>query len=855
LRLSGKGGNPVVKLQTNFGGGKTHSMIALLHLCSGADPRKLTGIEKVMDRAQVGDLPKANVSVLVGTSEGAASTSKKTDGTVTHTLWGEMAWQLGGKKGYTFVAEADKKGVSPGSEALAELFNACSPCMVLIDEWIAYVRMLYGQDGLPAGSFDANLSFAQALTEAAKKAKNTLVVASIPSSDIEIGGDAGKEALARLEHTFARMESSWRPASAEEGFEIVRRRLFEPHMDDVAKDQVTKAFSKLYKENKQEFPSGCGEGDYERRLRTSYPIHPELFDRLYNDWSSLDRFQRTRGVLRLMATVIHSLWENQDNDLMILPASIPIVDLNVNHELTRYLDDNWAPIIDRDVDGPHSLPLRLDRDNPNLGRYSACRRVARTIYIGSAPTVKTANRGIEDRQIKLGCAQPGRRVPIFGDALRQLTNNAIHLYQDKTRYWYSTQPSVNSLALDRAEQQTDDDVFFEIKRRLRAEQSHKGHFSRVHACPESGADIPDDTDARLVILGPEYPHTSNGAESPAQTYAQEILDYRGTSPRRYKNTLIFLGPEKKRLEELIQGVRNYLAWKSINDEKIELNLDPHQAGQTQTKLEDTDSTVNQRIPEAYVWTLIPSQREATSKLDWNFTKVSGPAPLAEKVSKKLVRDGQLIPQFSGIPLKIELDKLLWRGDDVEIRQLAEDFPQFVYLPRLRSTDTLLEGISEGLGLTSWSTDTFAYADVHDKDKNRYAGLIGGKSKIFSTPQGLLVRPDIAIKQLEQESQETTTPSVSSGSSDGSGTTSDSQPKKKLRRFYGNVRLKLSSVGGDAGRINEEIIQHLSLLEGAKVKVHLEIEADLPDGAPDNVVRTVVENCNALKFENSGFEEE
>src|SRR5208283_3876764 len=176
------------------------------------------------------------------------------------------------------------------------------------------------------------------------------------------------------------------------------------------------------------------------RLKAAYPIHPEMFDRLFNDWSSLDKFQRTRGVLRLMAGVIHSLWEREDRSLLILPASVPIDDPAVQFELTRYLDDPWVSVLEKDVDGPHSLPLQVDRENPNLGRYSACRRVSRTIYLGSAPTLRAANRGLEDRNIKLGCVQPGESVATFGDALRRLTDKATYLYVDGKRYWYSTQP-------------------------------------------------------------------------------------------------------------------------------------------------------------------------------------------------------------------------------------------------------------------------------------------------------------------------------------------------------------------------------------------------------------------------------
>ena len=127
-----------------------------------------------------------------------------------------------------------------------------------------------------------------------------------------------------------------------------------------------------------------------------------------------------------------------------------MADSQVQWELTRYLEDAWVPIIEKDVDGTNSLPLFLDNQNPNLGRYHACRRVARTIYLGSAPTQRTANRGLEERRIKLGCVQPGESAAIFGDALRRLTDQATYLYVDNNRCWISTQPNVTRTAQDRA---------------------------------------------------------------------------------------------------------------------------------------------------------------------------------------------------------------------------------------------------------------------------------------------------------------------------------------------------------------------------------------------------------------------
>jgi hypothetical protein len=874
-RLSGIGGNPVVELQTNFGGGKTHSMLALYHVCSGVPVSDLPGIEPALASAGLKQLPKARRAVLVGTALSPGQPHKTPDGTFVHTLWGELAWQLLGKDGYKLVADADKQGVSPGT-ALHELLKKAAPCLVLIDEWVAYARQLHGKDNLPAGSFAANLTFAQTLTEAAKSVPNALVVLSLPASDIEIGGDAGKETLAALKDTIGRIQSPWRPATSEESFEIVRRRLFHPIADPklfAARDAVVRGFSDLYQDQPQEFPSGCREAEYERRMMAAYPIHPELFDRLYNDWSTLDNFQRTRGVLRLMAAVIHSLWERQDPSLMIMPASVPIDEPSVQFELKQYVEDSWVPVMEKDVDGPHSLPLQIDRENPNLGRYSACRRVARTIYLGSAPTLHTANKGLEDRQIKLGCAQPGEAVATFGDALRRLTDHATHLYIDGRRYWYSTQPSVIRLAQDRASQQDADAVTEEIKTRLRDEQRQRGEFVRVQSCPDSSSDVPDERDARLVILGPEYPHARADKNSPAMKQAGTTLDQRDAGPRRYRNTLVFLVPDRTRLAELENAVRQFMAWKSIEDEHETLNLDAYQKKQAQTKRAQAEETVRQRIPETYQWLLVPGQEDPKKAgTDWQEVRLQGSDPLAVRASKKLKNDELLITGFAPTRLRLELDRIpLWRGDHVEVKQLAEDFAQYLYLPRLKDTEVLLSSIREGMGLLNWATDAFAYADSFDATAGRYRGLSAGRLASASM-SGMVVQPAKANEQFQAEeaakaataaSTGTTTASTTGGSipvqgsirAPVSGAPPVIAPPKPSQphRFHGSVELDPNRLARDAGNIAQEVLQHITGLVGAEVKVTLEIQANVRDGVPDNTVRTVTENCRTLKFTSHGFE--
>jgi len=940
-RLTDAGGDPVVQLQTNFGGGKTHSMLALYHLFSGAAPTLLAGVDALLQEADVQAVPTARRVVLVGNKISPGNPVTKPDGTVVRTLWGELAWQLGGAEAFAQVAEDDRNATNPG-DRLRELFNAYSPCLILIDEWVAYARQLHDQSDLPAGGFETQFSFAQALTESAKLAKACLLVISLPASDTgssphasaddaEVGGIRGREALERLRNVVGRVEASWRPASAEEGFEIVRRRLFETLSGPEAfkqRDVTARAFAELYRSQPDEFPPECREADYEQRILAAYPIHPEIFDRLYGDWSTLAKFQRTRGVLRLMAGVIHSLWENGDRNPLILPAHIPIDDRRVQFELTRYLSDNWVPVIEKDVDGPHALPRQQDAAVPGLGKFAASRRVARTLYLGSAPTATAAQRGLEDRRIKLGCVMPGESPAVFGDALRRLAATATYLYQDGSRYWYATQPTVTKLAEDRAAQlqREPDKVFAALETRLRADLRKGSDFGRIHALPMSSQDVPDDMDARLVVLGSDHPY-SKEPDSPAEHTAKAMLDTRGTTPRRYRNSLVFLAADRTRLQDLDAAVRRLLAWESILAEREQLDLSPHQVKQADTQRANAEATVTAQLPETWQWLLVPGQSSPQSGVQWQAIRLSGAEPLAARAARKLRSDELLVTAYAPTRLRLDLDRVpLWRADPtrpldrnhVPLRQLAEDYASYLYLPRLADPNVLAATVRDGLTWPNWETESFAFADSYEAAAGgsgagggsagfggtggeaassdaageddaapvgRFVGLRTSQAVNLPDAQapGLLVRPDAARRQLEADRRAAEAAAAARAAASGSGATgggnanetTDEQsqggrspdgdrvvppappvviPPLRKRSYHGTVQLDPNRPSLELARIAEEIIVHLTTLAGAKVTLTLEIQASIPDGAPDQVVRTVTENGRALKFgAGSGFE--
>jgi predicted AAA+ superfamily ATPase len=860
-RLRGVGGDPIVQLQTNFGGGKTHSLIALYHLAGGYDPSKLPGVEQMLAEAHVEAPPEARRVVLVGQMLDPGSSHEHYDGTVVQTMWGELAWQLGGAEGYSLVARADQARTNPG-EALIKLLERFSPCLILIDEWVAYARQLYGRDDLPGGSFDTQMTFAQAISDATKVVKDSMLVVSIPASDIEVGGEAGKAALERLSNVIFRQEASWKPASAEEGFEIVRRRVFEDIPAELARerDAVVNAFGDLYQKHTAEFPLEAREGSYRRRLQAAYPIHPELFDQLFENWSTLEKFQRTRGVLRLMAAVIHALWAGDDAGLMIMPASIPIINPSVQAELTRYLDEGWTPVIEADVDGPNALPHQLDLENPNLKRYSATRRVARTVYMGSAPTLNQTNRGIDDRSIKLGCVQPGESPAIFGDALRRLSTRAMYLVEDHGQYWYALGQTISRTAEDRKQSRfLEEHADEEIRRRLLSVRD-RGSFAAVHWAPRGPTEVPDEDEARLVVLGPDHPHASGTEVTAARAMVDAILAERAAGPRVNRNMLVFVAPDKARLEELRDAARSFLAWDSIVDDHEELNLDAQQRRHADTQRRHFDETVTQRIGETFVWLLTPRQEAGKPAVTWEQTRVTGQEPIPLRVSRKLALEEGLITEYSAARLRMDLDRVpLWPHDHVGIRDLWSYYAQYLYLPRLRDRSVLVRAIEQGVASLSWEEDGFAYADAYDEANERYRTLVGGRHvTALLDGSSVLVKPEAARRQLDEkrpeEAAEPELPTAKPGTPGGT-TVEPPVADGKPRRFYGSVELDPLRVGRDASQIGEAIVQHLSGLVDANVEVRLEIQAEIPGGAPDDVVRTVTENARTLKFDQHGFEQE
>jgi predicted AAA+ superfamily ATPase len=892
-RVSGKGGEPVIQLKTSFGGGKTHSMMALYHLMGAANPEKLNGVSGILADAGVASMPKVNAAVLVGfaLNPTVAAPSKKLPGVTVHTLWGEIAAQLAEQTNnpavYDLVKQADAKGISPGSAAIKNMLEQCAPCMILIDELVAYARKIYGAapGENPSGTFDNILSFIQELTEAARATKNCMIVASIPESEIEAGTQYGIEALRRLEHTFGRMEAVWKPVVAEEGFEIVRRRLFKPITDTEAVEKTCKAFFSEYQNNPTLFPPECKEVDYLEKIKRCYPIHPEVFDRLYNDWATIDHFQRTRGVLRLLAKVVYELYNNNDGGAMITCGTIPVGIPSIRDELTRYLSNGWNPIIDSEIDGSNSKPPKLDDTHGGFYKKQfAYSRISRAIFLGSAPSsVAQRNRGIDASHVYLGVVQPEENINTYEAALGSLADNLAFLYRADNRYWYDTRPTLRKTVADRARNQQEDSVIAAIEEALKNITKGNLFDLMIHRTPAASADIPDDQNFHLVLFRATEIHKTNDAatkgspatngspDSPALSAAREYLEKRGSSPRIHRNMIAFLAPDSSQITQLKRETKMFLAWKSIEKDADILNLDTAQRTETRDAISATEKMINQRIEETWCHLIVPTQ-EGTEAIQFSALKIPEKINPVTKAVQKMKQDELLVDALSPKFLSMEMSQYnLWQGKNhITVRELWADYTRYVYLHRLKNRSVLEKAIEAGMR----SGEFFAWADGQD-DAGRYEGLTFLSDSFFQiTLDGLVVKADVAKAQIEKENEKKNS-GRQSDSQDGTQAVyggknlfaSDSYPVSnaginpdvsassapKPTHFYGTIKIEPAKMGSTAGQINTEVLQHFSRLPGASINVSLDIQADIPSGVPEDIIRTIRENCRTMKFDSSEFD--
>ena len=874
-RLNGKGGEPVIQLQTAFGGGKTHTMLAVYHLASRKCPLgELAGIPALLDHAGLLDVPQAQVAVLDGTAHAPGQPWKHGRQTI-RTLWGELAWQLGQAEGFALVQESDANGTSPGKDVLCALLARYAPCVVLLDELVVYIRQFVESQALSGGTYDSNLSFIQSLTEATKLVPNAVVLASLPESNSQAGGPRGVSALNALEAVFNRVQALWKTVAPEEAFEIVRRRLFEKIRDATARDQVCRAFADAYVAEGSKVPQETQESRYYDRMIQSYPIHPEVFAQLYEQWTTIDGFQRTRGVLKLMAKAIFRMWQDDNKDLMILPGSLPLYDGSARNELIYYLGPGWDPVMDRDIDGERAETTILETKETRFGSVQAARRVARTVFLSSAPSsvnMKPGTRGIDRARILLGCLQPGQTSSLYSDALNRLADQLHYMSssgdksQDATRYWFDTRANLRREMEERKKRFEDKNEvrgrMAEIVKKLAAGATF---FDGTHIfTPHS--DVPDDSALRLVVLPPEQFYSR---EEP-RLATEGVLDCvrnNGTKPRYRGNRLLFLAPDHGALTRLRDCIRVALAWKSIVDDVAAMRLvqDNLQAEQAKNELRGAEDVLPRVARECFKWLLCPSQENPTGKPSVEVAALNTTgAALGPEIERVCLDNEWVIATWSPIHLRTKLKELYWKADKpaVKAADFWEDTLRYLYLPRLKDRGVLTQAIVKGAGTRDF------FGTAYGEHDGKFDGFKFGDSNVQFDDTLLLIEPEMA-KAYEVANQPVPAPGptasgpvppapttpmpIPPGPTPSGAAAPGPTPPPKAKSFHGSTEVAPATAKVRLVQIADEIVSILAKDPNAEVKVRIEIEANFANGAQDQTKRSVSENAKTLGFKNAEWE--
>ncbi len=868
-RLGGKDSDPIIQLKTGFGGGKTHSLIALYHLVTqinmlrtlpaeGEYNQLRKDLDSILAEAEweQNTAHKPKVAVLVGTYLSTTDSDENRQGDPLNTLWGMMADQLGGQDAYNIIGQAAREGIAPGGKQLDRLFEHVGPSVILMDELVAYVRNVQGT------TQQSIYTFLQAVTESVNRSKNVTLVATLPEGNVQAGGEGGLRVLNNLEAILERVDSVSIPLEVDNAFEVVRRRLFGSIIDETERDLTCDAFRRMYQKSKNEYPNNASDQKYMQRMKDCYPIHPEIFDRLFDDWSALPGFQRTRGVLRIMASCISRLYQEQDPSLLIMPGNLTLDDPALADEFTRILaraGANWEPVI-KEVDSHGSRTDQIDQKAQHFIEVGgAARRIARAIFFGSAPS--GAVRGISQQQIHLGVVEPAQGVSVYNDALGRMTGDLYFLYNLDDRYYFHTQENLNKVALDRAEEYAEDAIYEEIVSRL--ERTIKSR-TNVKICPNTPELVKDSQTLQYVILHPKdaIPNDRKKEKDLARQTALKILTYstEGGSQRTFRNTLLFIAARRNEIRDLKNLTKDFLAWNSIlsgDDLHSKItDLEGTRLEQTRENLETAEDSVTTALFNAYRWGLAPSQADPR-KDDYDFstfTVKSTEGRIIQRFHEKFIQDDAIVTKIAPNLFNERLQEFIWSSeqyrDHIDIETLWELMAQNVYMPRLKDQKVLADSIRNGV-----TEGTFGYARAYRDDdylqfvfQEQCSGI-----RIAQNSTAVLINPEMA-KMIKGETEKEKKPADTETTIDTENGTENDATGNMKETEKGPTRVVVTKVlqlelpfDENINILQEEIAQSLQA-DGGRVKIEITVTAEKSDGFSENTTRAVELNSEQLNAE-------
>ena len=706
--LSGKedSGDRIISLQTAFGGGKTHTLVALWHFTKyGARLKKSPHAEDL--RKALGDyFPKAVKGVAVFTNSTCDVTQgrKTPEGIRTRTIWGEIALQLGGKALYEKVRANDETQRVPQG-IFADILRASAPCLILLDELADYC---VGAAAVPVGDTtlaDQTISFIQQLSEAVQQIPGAFVVATLPASKYEVAqSERGQEAFITLEKRFQRLGADVKPVADEEIYGVVRTRLFESVAPQESPDyprKVAEAYQQMYSAHSGEVPTEAAKNSYRDEIERAYPFHPLLIDAFYTRWGSHPDFQRTRGVLRLLASIVGDLWQRREGNTqiqhLIQPCHIRWSLDALQAALTRYWGPAYQAVAAADAIGEKSNAMVFDDERGgDYRREGIGAGLASAIMLGSFGG-QGGKSGFSSKELRLACSRHGLNWNYTDGAILELENRCFYLHTASAgslgkRYWFGTRPTLNKLVIQYRMQNPSASFDEEILEDLRKETEKGlpgGATWRILVNP--GEDLPEQKSLTLLVLSPVFSWQENGGQQEAtRKRVIEISNRCGGKERHYRNTLIFLAASARGLNKLRTAYRELIALEGVKSDYGN-QLDDEQRKDIEKRIENASKATQEALGPAYTFVM----RVRGSELE------VCPLPDARRnfqehlgyVWNTLVEDEEWILRKVG-PVTLRQTGLILNEGALRLKDGVEAFLRFTDKPMIATREAVTSGLAQ-----------------------------------------------------------------------------------------------------------------------------------------------------------------
>lgn len=681
-RLSGGKGDPVIQLQTPFGGGKTHALLALYHLIK--DRKNLKHIQSISD---LPDVKKAKIAVFIGTWEDALE----------KTPWGEIARQLGQ---YELIKQHDKKRITPGKEKLRHILDASGPTLILMDEILEYIvkaNRAEKEDNITHGQ---TLAFLQEISEVVASSKDCCLVITLPASILERYDEEAEKALQQLQKVSGRIEAVYCPVEGLELYEVIRKRLFEDFGDEKIRKKVAQKFFDLYQTLGADVPSNVKEIAYREHIERAYPFHPELIDVLYERWGSYPTFQRTRGVLRLLAEVVSDLYKSKVVSPLIQSSIVNLGNQTIRREFVKHIGNEYDSIISADISGKNAKAPRIDKSmGSEYEKYGIAKGIATAVFLYSFSAGVSKETTLP--RIRVALLREGIPSTIVGDAVAKLEEELWYFHSERNQYAFRNQPNLNRIIVDKEEPITDERIQEELKKLI---QKNSGRSLEVYLWPETSADVPDNKNLKLAILSPRFFYDSTIGKE----FTKELYEKAGLTFRVYKNTLFVLMMDENQSVSLNKTLRRFLALSDIqNDKHLLESLTKQSQEELKKKHKDSEKEIPFKILNAYRYLTVLNETGPDWK-DLGIPIVGSGQSISERV-KQYLKDNEKV--LTRLTPKYLLDKTFSKDEEEKsLREMYELHLKTPGMPIPENERVFYDAVTEGVqkGILGVREDTEVY---------------------------------------------------------------------------------------------------------------------------------------------------